>query len=467
MDHNSTPNYVCIFASGPTLEESSISSVAKTTPRSKVFTEMPVYTHWFALSLYDISVQCRCVEDDLELQFCGTSYKIEHDVLHEASQLIENGAGLRRRKEGMCTHGIQSNEELRGCDLTYSSIFYLALTRLLGANSTAGIIHQGPVRKRRKVQGNPDTADLLGVKVFGGEVLETVFVSDLKLDGGELAEKETALYGKFSSMIGSGNRNEAVLILGLAATDTSASLWLYLMAKKKVWAICIKRGSPWDFSLLATLYVGIKHLADYPISYGIPIIQTPFKGRELCPLMASETTRTFRSADKVLKFFDENDRIVKNNVDIVKLSGLDGSIKYISSDCRFSILTYPFLNGTHVPTSIKQFRGIIRMLDKLHVAGYVHGDIRLCNLVFSDNGLDGYLIDYDLAGKANVDRYPAGYKAFDVRHECARAGQLMCFSHDRFSIAQIIEQHYKDESLLICAKLKTQDALSTVIEIFP
>ena len=78
------------------------------------------------------------------------------------------------------------------------------------------------------------------------------------------------------------------------------------------------------------LCVGVKFLADNPIEYDIPINQKPFQHREVRPLAATETTRTFCSDDKVFKFFDERDPIVKNNVYVVKLSGLDGAIKYIS-----------------------------------------------------------------------------------------------------------------------------------------
>ena len=106
------------------------------------------------------------------------------------------------------------------------------------------------------------------------------------------------------------------------------------------------------------------------------------------------------------------------------------------------------------------------MLDKLHKEGYVHGDIRLANLIFGDDSRDGYLIDYDLSGRHGISTYPAGYYFhLSVRHPDARAGNLMLQSHDRHSLAIIIEEYFKNDASEILHKLHSEEPLSNIAEL--
>ena len=86
------------------------------------------------------------------------------------------------------------------------------------------------------------------------------------------------------------------------------------------------------------------------------------------------------------------------------------------------------------------------MLHNLH-KGYVHGDIRLANLIFDNDSIDGYLIDYDLSGRNGISTYPPGYY-FNllVRHPDARAGNLMYQSHDQHSLTIISDEYFKDDA---------------------
>jgi serine/threonine protein kinase len=71
------------------------------------------------------------------------------------------------------------------------------------------------------------------------------------------------------------------------------------------------------------------------------------------------------------------------------------------------VISTPFRKGSHVAKRPNDFLPIIEQLQKIHDAGYVHGDIRASNTVFS--GDLGYLIDFDFSGKAGTARYPTGY----------------------------------------------------------
>ena len=230
----------------PSLEYDSISSVAKKKDECDLFSRMPIYTHWFAMSLYNVfqsfKAQLSHTPNLLKVKFEGKEYEIKRDVLEQASDKIKAAAEMcSTSTTDPSNHGIQSSEDLRSCELSYSSIFAIALDRLCFKvdNSNGCILHQGPVRKKRRTQENPDTADILGVRESETNVLESYFVSDLKKVDISLSVKESALYGKFTSLASQVTSNQAVLVMGLAATTNSASLWVYLMACRREWVIPI------------------------------------------------------------------------------------------------------------------------------------------------------------------------------------------------------------------------------------
>jgi hypothetical protein len=81
-----------------------------------------------------------------------------------------------------------------------------------------------------------------------------------------------------------------------------------------------------------------------------------------------------------------------------------------SSERRLLIIGIPYKKGSHWAKKPKDFIPIIEQLQKLHDAGYVHGDIRAFNMVFA--GSHGGLIDFDFGGKAEEKTYPEGYRKY-------------------------------------------------------
>ena len=68
------------------------------------------------------------------------------------------------------------------------------------------------------------------------------------------------------------------------------------------------------------------------------------------------------------------------------------------------IIEVPFVDGDHRPRKVGDFLPIIEELTQLHRKSFVHGDIRLFNMVFSDEG--GPLIDFDFGGECCKQKYP-------------------------------------------------------------
>ena len=102
-----------------------------------------------------------------------------------------------------------------------------------------------------------------------------------------------------------------------------------------------------------------------------------------------------------------------------------------------STLKCTYTSGDHEPAGVAQFRGVVQMLAKLHDRGYVHGDVRLQNIVFTKK--DSVLIDFDLAKKEG-ETYPSGYNCeFEGTHPDTTLHGEMLKSHDIHSVLYLMD----------------------------
>ena len=147
---------------------------------------------------------------------------------------------------------------------------------------------------------------------------------------------------------------------------------------------------------------------------------------------------------KVYKLFSTNS-FAYPNLDVINLVNENHRLKNasvcpIDSAGNYHCLTYDYIKGTNVPSNLRQFYNILCALDNLHTAGYVHGDVRLENMIFAE-GNEGYLIDYDFARK---EHYPYNYNTeLEVRHKTASPSQPMLKYHDRYSLSLCILKCFK------------------------
>lgn len=82
----------------------------------------------------------------------------------------------------------------------------------------------------------------------------------------------------------------------------------------------------------------------------------------------------------------------------------------------------------------------MKVLDTLHINGYVHSDVQAANFLFPvDTNQEAKLIDFDLVGMENVP-YPQVYNRIRERHPTAIANFPRLKLHDRYSIVYIIEE---------------------------
>jgi aminoglycoside phosphotransferase (APT) family kinase protein len=67
---------------------------------------------------------------------------------------------------------------------------------------------------------------------------------------------------------------------------------------------------------------------------------------------------------------------------------------------QLMIISSP-LCGVHYATSVRQLADLAHQLERLHNAGYVHGDFRAFNVIFDEE--KAHLIYFDFGGKEGDD----------------------------------------------------------------
>jgi hypothetical protein len=107
---------------------------------------------------------------------------------------------------------------------------------------------------------------------------------------------------------------------------------------------------------------------------------------------------------------------------------------------KLLVIVAPYREGRHFAKKPGEFVPIISELEKLHKAGYVHGDIRGFNTVFTDVKDQGWLIDFDFGGKEEESPvYPKGYKPSLRDGERLGSGEKPIAKwHDWWSLGRLI-----------------------------
>ena len=103
-----------------------------------------------------------------------------------------------------------------------------------------------------------------------------------------------------------------------------------------------------------------------------------------------------------------------------------------------NIISTPFRVGGHIAKNPRDFIPIIDKLQALHGEGYIHGDIRACNLIFGDE--DGWLIDFDFSREEiQTPVYPNGYATLltDGLRK-GKSGEVMYRWHDWSALGKVI-----------------------------
>jgi len=138
-------------------------------------------------------------------------------------------------------------------------------------------------------------------------------------------------------------------------------------------------------------------------------------GQQKSKVLRSYDTR-FRSTQRRSEIYEHSSEYEKLSIvptlSDQELEGADHNSWLWPPRGGLLVIAAPYREGRHFAKTPAAFIPIINELEKLHNEGFVHGDIRGFNTVFTDEGNHGWLIDFDFGGKVNKAGpvYPDGYK---------------------------------------------------------
>ena len=375
-------------------------------------------------------------------------FVITKSVLSECSEALKVQCGLRDLPD-MDVRGVMSSSACRSAEITWTGFCHPHLNKLLFHHyAYVGICtHQGPSRKRKRrgkpLSGNPDIADIADWSVYQQVSFMPGFpvsFTDCKLVDIEHASR-TSLCHSVNGIQSQKPSTDWPLLISIPSLPNTTRLELHIPCEHGMWVLPIVTGCLWEKALLCAFYYAVHSLLAYrgtttnPLAHNLPIVDgVPLKteedGEKLRIFLVNNTT--------VHKYFDTTSNICIPNYGIIKdygsLSGL--KLEDATTDGKVKVLIYDYIQGDHNPKSVSQFKGALTTLKLLHESGYVHGDIRLANIIFTDDS--SYLIDFDLTRKVKT-RYPIGYSVLGERHKGARSGEEMLYEHDRHSMSKIME----------------------------
>ena len=258
-------------------------------------------------------------------------------------------------------------------------------------------------------------------------------------------------------------RNDFIVMLGMPCQIDYSSfqtrLEVHVGVDKKLAPICICEAGTRELERFACVLKGCVHsliqkpiITEHPYLFpykqwqtGVPK-ELSVKYEPSCWIYECPPCRVFRFEDYVYKVYDSAENQTPN-FDLIKAVGHlpEATLESLSSDDRFQCLRYAWREGDHQPRSVRQFKCILKQLDKIHESGFVHGDVRIMNLIFSKTTDEAWIIDFDFVGKVGT-RYPSNYNGdsdkIPERHCEARADKRKEIEHDLYSLAIIMEYYY-------------------------
>ena len=398
---------------------SSVSEAASKQPHTilKYSDEFPLYVHWFCLQVYDVFCS---PPDDAAKNF----FSIFQEIMNTSSEEI-----------------FQSDE------LTYSSMLGRELDRYLFETKEHGCVLHRPVLAGSQ-KNRPDG---YVVKLTNYKPSKPLLVYDFKKQN--MRTSATESLGYCEVVISNMKYLQPLFIMPCTQTDVALSLcWpkkLTEKSKKQFALINICEGK-----VSANYFNAIKHAVDtfsFPACY---FEIQPIEGTKVQKNLVKNKDNIYLADGKVYKLYDTDKKpYAKPNVMVIEevlgktyLSGIKEIS--LSKDGRFQCLQYDYIEARRTSDlSIDDFRPIMKTLDILHDKGYVHSDVRYCNMVFPANGTEAKLIDFDLMARVD-EPYPKCYNnnsEIPERHRGAAPNKPRKKLHDRHSMIFIILERFEDD----------------------
>jgi hypothetical protein len=411
--------------------------------------KVPFYVHWFGVKLVELLTHARGIvnssdSDIITLKLDGKDFTVDRKSLKVASDDINTFANISKANSAGNLEGIMGFPNLLKCEITYTAFYQCILSTFLNLGSKGMCVHQAPSRKRTN---NPEVSDIGIAPLFLGARYPAPYIAtwDCKTveEGFDIADRKSALYQCNNLELAEGvERTEWPVTIGMPGTNREVELQIYVpVSKGMLWRAAICKCEPWDEALLATFYVAVHYLIEHPVletkATSVPL---PFKDMNgAVPVHEDDMNfRVYKFEDKVVKLYKKTDCFEHNHSLLDKI----GFQHELLDHGSFWSLSRPYSESSHCPNSLGTFKSIIKILQKVHDNGYVHGDIRPANLLHGEE--DGMILDFDLArpeGTHYLDIYNRiiKWKGRNIRHSEAAPLREMKKEHDRYSLSLIIE----------------------------
>ena len=417
----------------------------------------PIYMHWFGLDMLkayqSAKLQIGKGEYPIKIDLDESTYMIDQDSLQNVTTAIRCACKIcpdRELTQGR--HGLMSLPDVRSTELAFSCLVSRALDRFIFPDDTTGAcLHQAPCRKDKNT---PKKADIYIVKFNEGFIPgDPLSLSDIKNLDFDHTDRETTLYSGVGVEEG-GCLDQFPVLIGVPTTYHKLELQVLVNVEGMIWKLVVANGSPSDGAILCTLRAGVHYLMEQDMLMMSEPLQSPEPYKEMSLYsICGPTERVFhkKDTDAVVKFFDtedENDDFFNPHImaDLIKKCPTILPQTKLSHDPteRVYQLSYRYIPGIDGRArqgdkfELKQFLGVVETLSDMHQNGFVHGDIRLANMVFPKDGKSS-LIDFDFVGKHSNSVYFSRYNCeLQVRDSRARPNSPMKMEHDRAALKNVI-----------------------------
>ena len=395
---------------------------------------LPVYCHWYALELYNAYKNAQKQLDDantsqVKLRLDSKDYIIAKSKLNILVEAIKCGSN--------CFSSDHAYSVVDESELAYTSFYTSVLDHFLFYDDRM----KGVCAHKLPSRGSEPDDEEADVGVVPCPVLIPI---DLKLTNRGLFEAkfDSVLYAAKSVAVQK-HDNKWPLLLDIPGTCESIGLQVFVANDDVMWIIPIAEVRPYDKALLCTIYVAVKYLNDYPIvEVCPPTCPMPVKNGKYEPIFQYDEKfnhRALMEDNQLIKLFDSEDEEINHpNYELLEQIGFKHEIMRLSVDGRFTMLKRSYIPGSHNPREVTDFKGVLECLKRVHDYGYVHGDVRIYNIIFKRDGTS-HLIDFDLARKEGETYHYLYNGDCKDRHPDARPEQPMKKEHDTFSIKEIIK----------------------------
>lgn len=424
------------FAAYPSLGKKSVTTFAAKDLPAGFRIKMPLYGHWFAI---DINNQYLAAVEQInsnkeDITVWDSTFKLSD--LKKCCEGIQRTIDAYVKRDDPSTYlsasrGLWASQSLRSSEISYTagfSHFFGAIT--FPDPYTGAMLHQMPTRKQ---EGRPEMADGYAAAVLNGYISSPVASYDTKLEDWSHSDRTTVCHSVNLTQVNNEYGDWPILI-GLPNTPSIFSIQVHVPVTHAMWTFPAVNGPPTNLAIIcagairmlcAKEYCTSEYCSSDPITHMMPT-NTPMSPLGLDQCREVKECRVYLDGDNIVhKYYSVADRRIYNpNIKVIQ--------KY----------------GTLTKVSLKNVKN-------LHRDRYVHGDIRACNIIFTDDS--SHLIDYDLAMGGNNPRYPSEYNYLEnERHEQAKRGAIMQKIHDRVALSKMIKKALSFDNTIakICKSLE-------------